>query len=49
MMQDALLLRFSLLGGMFDTIQRSTTTTSDWAIRLVQLITYGVIDLNNNS
>ncbi|RZF38411.1 hypothetical protein LSTR_LSTR006537 [Laodelphax striatellus] len=49
MMQDALLLRFSLVGGMFDTIQRSTTLTTDWAILLAQLITYGVIDLNNNS
>lgn len=48
MMQDALQLRFSLLGGMFDTIQRNTTVTTDWAILLVQLITYGVIDLNNN-
>lgn len=48
-MQDALLLRFSLVGGMFDTIQRSTTLTTDWAILLVQLVTYGVIDLNNNA
>lgn len=46
---DALLLRFSLVGGMFDTIQRNTNLTTDWAILLVQLITYGVIDLNNNS
>ncbi|XP_066905955.1 mediator of RNA polymerase II transcription subunit 12 isoform X3 [Halyomorpha halys] len=49
MMQDALLLRFSLVGGMFDTIQRNTTLTTDWAILLVQLVIYGVIDLNNNS
>lgn len=48
MMQDALQLRFSLLGGMFDTIQRNTTVTTDWAILLVQLVTYGVVDLNNN-
>ncbi|XP_014240194.1 mediator of RNA polymerase II transcription subunit 12 isoform X2 [Cimex lectularius] len=48
-MQDALLLRFSLIGGMFDTIQRNTTLTTDWAILLVQLVIYGVIDLNNNS
>jgi mediator of RNA polymerase II transcription subunit 12 len=48
-MQDALLLRFSLIGGMFDTIQRNTTLTTDWAILLVQLITHGVIDLNNNA
>jgi mediator of RNA polymerase II transcription subunit 12 len=48
-MQDALQLRFSLVGGMFDTIQRNTTVTTDWAILLVQLISYAVIDLNNNS
>jgi mediator of RNA polymerase II transcription subunit 12 len=48
-MQDALLLRFSLVGGMFDTIQRNTNLTTDWAILLVQLITHGVIDLNNNA
>ncbi|CAB0013481.1 unnamed protein product [Nesidiocoris tenuis] len=47
-MQDALLLRFSLIGGMFDTIQRNTNLTIDWAILLVQLVIYGVIDLNNN-
>lgn len=49
MLLDALQLRFSLVGGMFDTIQRNTTVTTDWAILLVQLVTYGVIDLNNNS
>lgn len=49
LLQDALLLRFSLVGGMFDTIQRNTNLTTDWAHLLVQLITYGVIDLNNNS
>jgi mediator of RNA polymerase II transcription subunit 12 len=48
-MQDALQLRFSLVGGMFDTIQRNTTVTTDWAVLLVQLISYAVIDLNNNS
>ncbi|XP_020279147.1 mediator of RNA polymerase II transcription subunit 12 isoform X2 [Pseudomyrmex gracilis] len=48
-LQDALQLRFSLVGGVFDTIQRNTTATTDWAILLVQLVSYGVIDLNNNS
>lgn len=48
-LQDALQLRFSLVGGVFDTIQRNTTVTTDWAILLVQLVSYGVIDLNNNS
>ncbi|XP_046392614.1 mediator of RNA polymerase II transcription subunit 12-like protein isoform X2 [Ischnura elegans] len=49
LMQDALRLRFSLVGGMFDTIRRNTTTTTDWAILLVQLVSHGVVDLNNNS
>lgn len=43
-MQEALQLRLSLVGGMFDMIQRSTTFTTDWAILLVQLISYGVVD-----
>lgn len=47
-MQDSLQLRFSLVGGMFDTVQRSSSTTTEWAILLLQLVTYGVIDLNNN-
>lgn len=46
---DGLQLRFSLLGGMFDIIQRNATVTTDWAILLVQLISFGVIDYNNNS
>jgi len=49
LMQDALQLRFSLVGGMFDTIQRNTAVTTDWAVLLVQLISYAVIDLNNNA
>jgi hypothetical protein len=48
LMQDALQLRFSLVGGMFDTIQRSTAVTIDWAQLLLQLIAHGVIDLHNN-
>lgn len=48
-MQDSLALRFSLVGGMFDTIQRSTALTTDWAVLLVQLVTYSVIDLTNNT
>jgi hypothetical protein len=48
LMQDALQLRFSLVGGMFDTIQRSTAATIDWAQLLLQLIAHGVIDLHNN-
>ncbi|KAJ8669737.1 hypothetical protein QAD02_000996 [Eretmocerus hayati] len=48
-LQDALQLRFSLVGGVFDTIQRNITVTTDWAILFVQLVSHGVIDLNNNS
>ncbi|XP_032453194.1 mediator of RNA polymerase II transcription subunit 12 isoform X4 [Nasonia vitripennis] len=48
-LQDALQLRFSLVGGVFDTIQRNITVTNDWAMLLVQLVSYGVIDLNNNA
>jgi len=48
LMQDALQLRFSLVGGMFDTIQRSTASTTEWALLLLQLIAHGVIDLHNN-
>lgn len=47
--EDGLLLRFSLVGGMFDTIQKTTQLTIDWAVLLVQLITHGVIDNSNNS
>lgn len=47
-MLNALQLRFSLVGGMFDSIQRNSTTTTDWAILLTQLMSQGVIDLNNN-
>lgn len=48
-LQDALQLRFSLVGGVFDSIQRNITVTTDWAKLLVQLVSYGVIDLYNNS
>lgn len=49
LMLDALQLRFSLVGGMFDAIQKNTTATTDWAILLAQLISQGIIDLTNNS
>ena len=48
-MQDALQLRFSLVGGMFDTICRSTASVTDWSTLLVQLIVRGVVGLTNNS
>lgn len=47
-MLDALQLRFSLVGGMFDAIQKNTTATTDWAILLAQLISQGIIDLSTN-
>lgn len=48
-MLDALQLRFSLVGGMFDAIQKNATATTDWAILLAQLISQGIIDLSTNS
>ncbi|XP_012157623.1 mediator of RNA polymerase II transcription subunit 12 isoform X2 [Ceratitis capitata] len=47
-MLDALQLRFSLVGGMFDTIQKNGTSTTDWAILLAQLVCQGVIDASSN-
>lgn len=47
-MLDALQLRFSLVGGMFDAIQKNSTATTDWAILFTQLICQGVIDLSTN-
>lgn len=48
-MLDALQLRYSLVGGLFDAIQKNSTSTSDWSILFAQLISQGVIDLSNNS
>lgn len=48
-MLDSLQLRFSLVGGMFDAIQKNVTSTTDWAILLAQLVSQGVIDLSTNS
>lgn len=48
-MLDALMLRFQLVGGMFDSIQKNSTLTTDWSILLTQLISQGIIDLNNNT
>ncbi|KAJ8310216.1 hypothetical protein KUTeg_012081 [Tegillarca granosa] len=46
---EALLLRLSLVGGMFDTIQRNTSNTIDWALLLVQLVTNGLVDAQSNN
>lgn len=48
-MLNALQLRFSLVGGMFDSITRNSTSITDWALLLAQLMSQNVIDLNNNS
>jgi len=46
--RDALRLRLSLVGGMFDAIQRSSTATVDWAVALTQLVTHNIVDLYNH-
>ena len=33
----------SLVGGMFDTIQRSNTLLNEWATILIQLVSCGVV------
>lgn len=47
-MQEALQLRLSLVGGMFDMIQKNSSQTTEWAVLLVQLISYGVVDPQTN-
>lgn len=42
-LQEALHLRISLVGAMFDTIQRSVSLSSDWATLLFQLVSSGTI------
>ncbi|XP_072935735.1 mediator of RNA polymerase II transcription subunit 12 isoform X2 [Epargyreus clarus] len=46
---EALQLRFSLAGGMFDAIRRSHQLTADWALLLTQLVAHQLIDAYNNS
>lgn len=46
---EALQLRFSLAGGMFDAIRRSYQLTSDWAVLLTQLVAHQVVDAYNNT
>eukprot|EP00092_Neocalanus_flemingeri_P010941 GFUD01011784.1.p1 GENE.GFUD01011784.1~~GFUD01011784.1.p1 ORF type:complete len:905 (-),score=263.34 GFUD01011784.1:318-2708(-) len=48
-MQDALQLRFSLVGGLFESITTNFQSITDWSTLLVQLVVRGVIDLTNNS
>ena len=48
-MHGALQLRFSLLGGVFDAIQRGNLSLTDtWVLLLAQLVTNGVVTLYNN-
>lgn len=46
---DGLQLRFALVGGVFEAFQRNPSATTDWALLLVQLVTYGLIDLHTHS
>lgn len=39
----------SQIGGMFDTIQRTHSMTSDWAHLLNKLIYFGIVDIQSNS
>ena len=45
MMQESLRLRMSLVGGMFDTIQRSSALSNEWTWILIQLISHGVVSV----
>ncbi|KAM3835504.1 LOW QUALITY PROTEIN: mediator of RNA polymerase II transcription subunit 12-like protein [Vipera latastei] len=49
MMHEALQLRLNLVGGMFDTVQRSPQWTTDWALLLLQIITSGTVDMQTNN
>ncbi|XP_054985697.1 mediator of RNA polymerase II transcription subunit 12-like protein isoform X1 [Sorex araneus] len=49
MMHEALQLRLNLVGGMFDTVQRSSQWTTDWALLLLQIITSGTVDMHTNN
>ncbi|XP_027541466.1 mediator of RNA polymerase II transcription subunit 12-like protein [Neopelma chrysocephalum] len=48
MMHQALQLHLSLVGGTFETVQRSTQCTTDWALLLLQVVTSGTVDLQTN-
>lgn len=50
LMHEALQLRLSLVGNMFDTIMRSNLTwTTEFALLLLQLITTGTVDPHTNN
>ncbi|XP_069753552.1 mediator of RNA polymerase II transcription subunit 12-like protein isoform X2 [Narcine bancroftii] len=48
MMHEALQLRLNLVGGMFDTVQRSSQWTTDLALLLLQIVTSGTVDVQTN-
>ncbi|XP_078403088.1 mediator of RNA polymerase II transcription subunit 12 isoform X3 [Cetorhinus maximus] len=49
MMHEALKLRLNLVGGMFDTVQRSTQGTTEWAVLLLDIISSGTVDMQSNN
>ncbi|XP_075412059.1 mediator of RNA polymerase II transcription subunit 12-like protein isoform X1 [Tenrec ecaudatus] len=49
MMHEALQMRLNLVGGMFDTVQRSAQWTTDWALLLLQTVTSGTVDMHTNN
>lgn len=48
-MIEALDLRLSLVGTLFDGIYRNLSITTDWSILLAQLMCNGVIDFQTNT
>uniref|UniRef100_A0A8C0ECV7 Mediator complex subunit 12 n=1 Tax=Bubo bubo TaxID=30461 RepID=A0A8C0ECV7_BUBBB len=49
LMHEALKLRLNLVGGMFDTVQRSTQQTTEWAVLLLDIISSGTVDMQSNN
>ncbi|XP_069603385.1 mediator of RNA polymerase II transcription subunit 12 isoform X3 [Ranitomeya imitator] len=49
LLHDVLKLRLNLVGGMFDTVQRSTQQTTDWAVLLLDIISSGTVDMQSNN
>ncbi|ELW68002.1 Mediator of RNA polymerase II transcription subunit 12 [Tupaia chinensis] len=49
LMHEALKLRLNLVGGMFDTVQRSTQQTTEWAMLLLEIIISGTVDMQSNN
>uniref|UniRef100_A0A8C9L7F4 Mediator complex subunit 12 n=1 Tax=Pavo cristatus TaxID=9049 RepID=A0A8C9L7F4_PAVCR len=39
----------STVGGMFDTVQRSTQQTTEWAVLLLDIISSGTVDMQSNN